>query len=404
MRIACIAPYVPYEGIDHAGGLYLGQYLAALRECGNEVTLFAPRSEVNETAVEMGTAFPVVLTTARRASFPVLLLRLATQGSTLPSGRAVLRRMPAAERNRLDEMDVIDLQWFEYIVLAPALRRKYPHKVIVGTAHDLVSQSVERASKFAASRIVRIKSSIKLPMLRRHEAFAINATDFTHVFKTSDIDELRAMGVSTELGTTRPALEDMEFDTTDRPNTEYPTIGFVAAFDRAENDEAARWILQEVMPQVWAAQPEVRIRLAGTKPSPWLTSQNGPLVEVTGYLPLIADAYRGLDAIVVPLLRGAGLKFKTAQAMALGLPIVSTTIGQEGMRELFGVGPSRVADTAEGFANEIIDVIGSLERERILAGRIAGNVHGTSDLKAEVNAHSDRMLRIHTAKRPETSR
>ncbi len=88
-----------------------------------------------------------------------------------------------------------------------------------------------------------------------------------------------------------------------------------------------------------------------------------PGVSLAGFVDDLADVYRDATVAVAPLLRGAGVKFKTLEAILAGLPIVSTSVGAEGIAAL---PPLETFDSAEEFADGLVAVLESpaLARER----------------------------------------
>jgi glycosyltransferase involved in cell wall biosynthesis len=89
-------------------------------------------------------------------------------------------------------------------------------------------------------------------------------------------------------------------------------------------------------------------------------SQADERVEVTGYLPDLLDAYEGVGLVVAPLRRGAGLKFKVAQAVAMGFPVVGTSVALEGIDDLVGMHVADAVDTADGFAAAVLGTVRDL--------------------------------------------
>jgi glycosyltransferase involved in cell wall biosynthesis len=117
------------------------------------------------------------------------------------------------------------------------------------------------------------------------------------------------------------------------------------------NVDAVRWFLEEVWPRILAARPDAACDIIGAEPPRTLRNlaASTSSVQLHGYVsdprPLLANA----GAVVVPLLAGSGMRVKILTALAHGLPVVSTTIGCEGI----DVEPGRdllVADGAADFA------------------------------------------------------
>ena len=133
-----------------------------------------------------------------------------------------------------------------------------------------------------------------------------------------------------------------------------PAILFVAGFAHPPNVDAATWLVREILPLVRAAVPQATLVLAGSHPTASVRALAGDNVVVTGSLDQDAlDAhYRAARVGIVPLRVGAGVKGKVVEAMQQGLPLVTTTIGAEGLPGLEQA--ARVADTATALAEAVL--------------------------------------------------
>jgi glycosyltransferase involved in cell wall biosynthesis len=128
---------------------------------------------------------------------------------------------------------------------------------------------------------------------------------------------------------------------------------FVGGFQHAPNADAVLWFVREVLPQLRRVVPDVEVVMVGDCPPPEIRKlEESPGVRATGYVP---DTTPYLDAAwvsIAPLRYGAGMKGKVGEAMAAGLPVVTTSIGAEGMELEDGV-TALVADTPEAFADAV---------------------------------------------------
>jgi len=108
---------------------------------------------------------------------------------------------------------------------------------------------------------------------------------------------------------------------------------FVAGFAHGPNVDAARWLVEEIMPLVWTSHPHVQLSLIGSNPTAEVISLAGDRVEVTGFVSdaELARRYAAARAAVVPLRFGAGVKGKVVEAMQQGLPLVTTAVGAQGL-------------------------------------------------------------------------
>jgi sugar transferase (PEP-CTERM/EpsH1 system associated) len=150
-----------------------------------------------------------------------------------------------------------------------------------------------------------------------------------------------------------------------------PYIVFTGAMDYPPNVDAAGWFCNEVMPLLQRSVPHIRLKIVGKNPHPHvleLGKRNG--VEVTGTVPDIRSYVSGSLALVVPLRSGGGTRLKILEAMALERPVISTTVGAEGL-EIAPGADILIADDAQQFVNHIQLLLRSPETAELVgkAGR-----------------------------------
>ncbi|WP_348223919.1 glycosyltransferase family 4 protein, partial [Escherichia coli] len=101
--------------------------------------------------------------------------------------------------------------------------------------------------------------------------------------------------------------------------------------DWEANVDGIRFYVEEVWPRVRAQVPNAQLRVVGKNPPAALVQRNVPGVSFTGFVDDVRDHARDAQAFVIPLRVGGGTRIKAFEAMAMGLPVVSTTIGIEGL-------------------------------------------------------------------------
>jgi glycosyltransferase involved in cell wall biosynthesis len=116
------------------------------------------------------------------------------------------------------------------------------------------------------------------------------------------------------------------------------------------NGDAARFLASEIAPRLDALVAGVQVRLVGVvAPSFAAEVSNQPLVTVVGAVPEIVDELARADLVVVPLRFGSGTRIKILEAFAHRIPVVSTSLGAEGLGLADGV-HILLADDAPGIA------------------------------------------------------
>jgi glycosyltransferase involved in cell wall biosynthesis len=111
---------------------------------------------------------------------------------------------------------------------------------------------------------------------------------------------------------------------------------FVANFGYPPSADAARLLLDHVLPGVRNQVPEVSLALVGTDPPEWLRAAAAadPRVVVTGRVPDVLPWLLAAKVFVAPMRLGGGVKVKLLEALAVGKAVVTTRVGMQGLRDL----------------------------------------------------------------------
>jgi glycosyltransferase involved in cell wall biosynthesis len=144
-----------------------------------------------------------------------------------------------------------------------------------------------------------------------------------------------------------------------------PVVSFVGRLNYQPNIEGVVWFATEVLPRLRALVPDVRVRIAGLGDERIAVAAQ-PGVEILGEVP---DTGAELDAArvsIAPLRSGSGTRLKIVEALAHGVPVVTTTVGCEGL-DLVDGHDVLVADTAEAFARRCAEVLTDDARAAALA-------------------------------------
>ncbi|MEO0842461.1 MAG: glycosyltransferase [Cyanobacteria bacterium J06643_5] len=112
---------------------------------------------------------------------------------------------------------------------------------------------------------------------------------------------------------------------------ENKSLLFWAAMNRPENEQAAINFIQNCFTDLLKIDPEYKLYIVGSNPSLKIKQLESENIIVTGFIEDPSDFFEKAQIGIVPLLQGAGIKLKTLEMMQAGLPVISTSIGAEGI-------------------------------------------------------------------------
>ncbi len=153
---------------------------------------------------------------------------------------------------------------------------------------------------------------------------------------------------------------------------------FVGLMDWSANADAVLYFLHRILPQIRCRRPQTTFAIVGRNPPPQILdrARGDSRVLVTGTVPDVRPYLWGASASVVPLRIGSGTRIKIYEAMAAGTPVVSTTVGAEGL-ELKPGQDIAVADDPADFAARCVELLEDGERRSRMAAAARQLVTGS---------------------------
>jgi glycosyltransferase involved in cell wall biosynthesis len=118
-------------------------------------------------------------------------------------------------------------------------------------------------------------------------------------------------------------------------------ILFVGGFEHLPNVDAAVSLVRQVMPIVWSELGDVQVSIVGSGPPPEVKALASPRVRVEGWVENLEPLLARSRLMLAPLRFGAGMKGKITQCLAVGLPVVTTPVGAEGLTGISDEGHGR---------------------------------------------------------------
>lgn len=135
---------------------------------------------------------------------------------------------------------------------------------------------------------------------------------------------------------------------------------FIGGFLHRPNGDAVHYLIREIYPLIQKSIPGVKLYIVGGNVPPEIAAYGSEDIAVMGFVPDVNPIFHNSRVFVAPLRYGAGIKGKIGQALSYGLPVVTTTIGAEGMGLKNGH-EAMIADDPQEFAEMVIEVYGHRE-------------------------------------------
>lgn len=328
MRVLLITPILP-AATGNGLSMRAGMWLEALSRRGEVDLLITPFFPAHESAVDF---------VGQHVSTAQLLGGQALGYPGLPQTVPTLdEESTALLRERIDAADVVVIFRLYLIGLAEyAFERGIP---VIADLDDLDWVREERLGQVQEAEAYRHYAAATLGLATvATTASAADAESGPSIHRGPTW--LHVPNAVREPAAARTADESSSLE----PSPAGYDLLFVATLGYEPNADAARWLATEVAPLL----PEVRIAIIGAGPGPDVLALASERITIAADVPEVTSWYRNSRVCVVPIHSGAGTRTKIPEAWAHGRPVVSTTIGAEGLNVQ---GAAIIADDAQAFAD-----------------------------------------------------
>lgn len=394
-RLLSISYHVPYQDAPHAGGSFVYRHLIGMSRHFQVDAVVPATQYTRQAADQSGPDLAVTVVGNERNQGPLrnTVERVRKVRAGVSPGASVASRMleDARFHDLLGKADIVELQWSEMLVLAPTIRALHPEVPIVCVCHDVITQALTRKAAVAPPH----RSVFYLWAARRARAVEpslLANCRVAFVFSDKDRHLLRSLGATLPVEVIDPNLTS-PVRAAVRPAR--PTALFVGAMDRRENFEGVLEFLDSAWPLVRSRVPDAVVHVVGADPPDFLLARAADDVVVTGRVADLDPWYAGASVFVVPLRLGAGLKFKVPQAMLYGLPVVSTSVGAEGVVDEAGIDVfAGVTDEMAGFADAVARVLLDAEFAQGVGARARQWAVSRYDFAASVDRTAQTYLAV----------
>jgi glycosyltransferase involved in cell wall biosynthesis len=309
-------------------------------------------------------AYPIDFQLGDKAS-PVFMGQLiAGLFSSMPVS---IRRCRSAEMQRQIE-ELIPLERFDCVIcdfLSPAPNIPELNSCVL-FQHNVEAIIWKRRAEHAGDPLRRFYLKLQADRMLRYEGEVCRKVQKVIAVSESDAALMRDWYGVKRVDVV-PTGVDADYFKPRAPVPPSADLVFVGSMDWAPNIDGIDWFQREVLPLILRRKPDCSVAIVGRTPPPAIQklAVRHPFVQVTGTVPDVRPWLWGSKLSIVPLRVGGGTRLKIFEAMAAGAPVVSTTIGAEGLGARDGDTIS-IADSPEDFAAACISLLDdAAERERL---------------------------------------
>ncbi|MBC8136345.1 MAG: glycosyltransferase [Fibrella sp.] len=333
-----------------------------------------------------------------RGTDPMNASRALLSGSSFVAGRDFVREL-AFELRRFggvcrDKPYLPDVIHVDHLQMAWYIGNGFSKSKIILDQHNVEHRIIQRiAGTPDTNPLLRWYAGIEWRKLRDFEIAAMRRAD--RILAVSDADRETFLSLAPELSgkvETVPIGVDTDYFAAAVRDPNADTILSIGTMSWLPNVDAIRWFVSAILPRVREKKPGVRVSIVGANPAPEIVAlgKRDANVAVTGTVPDVRPYAKECGVFIVPLRSGSGVRVKILNAFAMGLPVVSTTVGAEGIAVTHGEN-ILIADTPEAFAEAIDRIL----NDREFAHRLGANSRALVEEKYTWNAVGERLLAVY---------
>ena len=291
------------------------------------------------------------------------------------------------ELARLHRFDIVHIDSLHMAAYGIALGKSFGTPICL-REHNVDSEIIRHFKEQTRNPFLRLYADMQLKRLMRYESDVVQRFDM--VVPISEVDKGKLQRLAPGMkATVIPGGVDTDA-LRYRPATTSDSVAFLTNYDWLPNRDSVQYYMKEILPRLVRLKPRIRTILVGKDTERFKAANDSTSVEVKGYIDDLNDLPTLSGVAVVPLRIGSGMRIKILELMSLGVAVVSTALGVEGIDVTNGQ-HVLIADDPQGFAEAVTRLLDSPE-ERL---RIARNARTLVERSYSWNSVGDRFLQCY---------
>ena len=362
-RILLVSPYLPYADIRHAGGKFIRDFMVHLRKKGEKIYLVCfvtpDEQKYTEEVRRMCDDHCFLL---RRGAVRGKLSKFFSEHPFLGIIKLLLwvfekhyftYKLSKSVSEMADKHNVDALQ-VEYSRMGIFLRKIDFNGLKILDLHDVMIKPAAREYRSEKNIVKKIFRYLNFLSVKNMEiAFC---RKFDVLLTKSELDK----GILERYGNFNIKVVPLGLDvvpgTKGYENREDNSVMFVGSMKRRLNEEAALYFITKVLPLIKKELNGIKFYVIGDEPSERLKKYSSENVIITGYVEDLSIYYNKCKVFVAPLFTGGGMIYKIQESMNFGVPVVATSIANEGILACNGL-EILIADNPDGFCVNVLNVL-----------------------------------------------
>lgn len=382
MKILMLTPYLPFPLMS--GGQTRSYNLIKNLSKKHEITLFSlVKDDKERKYIPELEKYCKKVRVFNRPAKPWTLSNIFRTGfSSYPF--LVIRNLATKENQGIKE----ELASAKYDLIHAETFYVMPHIPKTDVPILLVEQTIEylvykHYVEEQAPTLLRPILKIDVMKLKFWETYFWKHAKKVVAMSDSDRIQMEALSPGLSIDIVPNGIDEKYFLAKKRETAKPPRVLYVGNFTWLQNIEAVEDLVNHVWPKIKKAVPNIKLWIVGMHMTEYIKDLKREDIEVSEGIPDIRDAYRKSAVLVTPIKGPGGTRLKILEAMASALPVVTTTVGAEGLGVKNGK-EALISDNLDGLVESAIKVLNNSDTAKKLgdAGRKFVEQNYTWDVSA----------------------
>lgn len=336
-----ISPFIPYDNVNHAGGKIYNFYIKKLhnsKEFDLKIITTANEVEVKSHDLKkykinhyIKKYDKLTIIIKYIFSFFIFLNPYSKWGSYFkyPYYKNFFIYKLKELKKQGYKPDIINLEWTQSGLLIKKIKKIFPDAYFIVVEHDVVFQRYKRLISFKKN-LLKYINNLQFNNLKRNEIDMFKSADLIICLNNKDIELIKNKGIQDQkLYQICPFFQ--QFENKPKICSKKKSILFYGYLKRKENYMSVIWFIENVFMDILKKYTDTVFYIVGAEPKKILYKYQSQNIKITGFVDNVGEYFNKSTCMVVPLLMGGGIKIKVLEGMSAGIPIITNSIGIEGI-------------------------------------------------------------------------